>query len=72
MLGRAPDQGMVPQNLHGFGDEIDRFHPGNRLGLHEEIGESIEVSERPLGVDQARQDLALGLAEGLPCTRVRR
>lgn len=69
MLGRAPDLGVIFEDLHRLGDEIDGFERCCGCGLEEKVREPLEVGERPTGVDQPRQALALGLGAGLPCAR---
>jgi len=63
---------MVLENLHCLRDEIHGFGRSAWLSLQEKIGKSIEIRERSLGVNQARQDLALGFGADLLCARARR
>ena len=63
---------MVLENLHCLRDEVHRFERNDWLSLQKKIGKSIEIRERPLGVNQARQDLALGFGVDLLRARVRR
>lgn len=72
LLCGASNQGMIFEDLHGLGDEIHRFQRSGWLGLQEKIGEPTKLSQRSLGVDYARQTLALGFFAGLPWTRSRR
>lgn len=62
---------MVLENLHCLRDEVHRFERGDWLSLQEKIGNTIEIRERPPGVNQARQDLALGFGADLLCARAR-
>lgn len=72
LLCGATNQGMVFEDLHGFGDEFHRFQGSSGFSLQEKIGKPIKVSERSRGVDYPRQDLALGFGADLPCARARR
>lgn len=72
MFGRAADQRVVFEYLHGFGDQVDGFDRCGRVDIDEKIHEPIEVGERLSGVDQARQARAFGFEADLPCARVRR
>ena len=72
VLDRPADQGMVFEDAHGLGDEIDGLERYPCFSLKEKIHEPLEISERPSGIDQFRQDRDLGLRAVCPCARDRR
>lgn len=72
LLCGASNQGMILQDRHSLGDEIDRLQCSAWLGLQKKIGEPTQIGERSLRVDYARQTLALGFLADLPWTRSRR
>ena len=64
----AADQGMAFQDRRGFGDEFHGLAGGGRVGVDQEVGQAIEISEGASGIDQARHARALGLAAFVPAT----
>lgn len=71
VLGKAPDQWVVLQNLDGLCDEFDGFRSARRIGLDKEVREPLEVGKTLGGVDQPRQDFALGFVADCPLARAR-
>jgi len=63
---------MAPQYAYRLFDESNRRQCGLGIALDQEILQALKVIESALGVDQARQDFALGRFDGLPPTRSRR
>jgi len=51
VFGRAPEQWVIGQNRHGFGDQVDGFQRSDRLGLQQKVHKPTEVGERPRCVD---------------------
>jgi len=66
LLRGAPDQGMVCKDFYRLGDEIHRLQRSGWLGLQQKIGEPAEIRKRSLGINYARQVLALGFEADLP------
>lgn len=71
LLGWAPDERMIPECLHGFGNQLGGRQCKGRFRFEKKVGKPFEVLERSPGVDQSRQGLASGLETTFPLARAR-
>ena len=60
---------MTSENPHGLLDKHNRLGRGRRTGIDQEVGQTLQITESPLGIDQPRQGFAFGLADFFPETR---
>ena len=71
-FNRAANQLVTPEHEYCLFNQIERRSCRARVAVQKEITESLQVPKCLRGVDQSRQDFALGLVGFLPARRLRR
>ncbi|MBS1214927.1 MAG: hypothetical protein H6R26_3544, partial [Proteobacteria bacterium] len=65
----SADLRMTSENPHGLLNKQDRLGRDRRIGIDQEVGQTLQITQSPLRIDQPRQGFALGLADFFPDTR---